>query len=88
MQKNDLPIRTEIARKPIGSYVLDFYCSDKKLAIELDGGHHNDKETKEYDQERTEFIEGQDIKVIRFWNQEVNKNIDLVIEQIVELGDL
>ncbi|MEN8253296.1 MAG: endonuclease domain-containing protein [Patescibacteria group bacterium] len=118
MQKNDLPLRTELARKlrkkltpeerklwnkiknrqlleykfrrqqPIGPYVLDFYCADKKLAIELDGGHHNDEETKEYDKERSEFIENQGIKVIRFWNQEVNKNINLVIDQIVKAGNL
>ncbi len=66
----------------IGPYVLDFYCTEKKMAIELDGGQHNDDQKKIYDQERTEFLNSLGIKVLRFWNSEVLKNIELVLEVI------
>ena len=52
----------------IGKFIADFYCPAKKLIIELDGGQH--LENREYDQERTEYLESLNIKVIRFWNDE------------------
>jgi len=57
----------------VGSYILDFYCPDKKLAIELDGAQHLDN--KEYDQERDNYLLALDIKTVRFWNSEINANI-------------
>src|SRR3989344_9347956 len=67
-----------------GPYILDFYCPEKRLAIELDGSHH--LENKDYDVERDEYLLLNDIKVLRFWNREVNVNIDKVLERIkVEL---
>lgn len=65
----------------VGPYILDFYCPDKKLAIELDGSQHI--ENKEYDKERTEYLLVLDIKVMRFWNNEVNVNINGVIQKII-----
>jgi very-short-patch-repair endonuclease len=65
----------------VGPYVLDFYCPLKKLAIEIDGEQH--VEEKEYDIERSEYLSVFNIKVIRFWNKEVNVNIDGVIEKII-----
>ncbi|MBI5102213.1 MAG: DUF559 domain-containing protein [Nitrospirae bacterium] len=53
----------------IGPYVLDFYCPEIKLAIELDGGQHSDN--REYDALRTEFLNAHGVEVIRFWNNEV-----------------
>lgn len=52
-------------------YILDFYCVDKKLVIELDGGQHLEREV--YDKQRTEFLEAHGIKVLRFWNDEILK---------------
>lgn len=66
-------------------YILDFYCDECKLGIELDGEHHNEEVQKRYDQSRTieiEFIYG--IKILRFTNKEVLKDIEKVLEVIVE----
>jgi very-short-patch-repair endonuclease len=67
----------------VGKFILDFYCPDIHLAIEVDGGGHNDKITKAYDQERTRFLNSINIQVIRFWNDEVLKHTDDVIEVIM-----
>lgn len=66
----------------IGNFIADFFCPDKKLIIELDGSQHLDN--KEYDEERTNYFKSLDIKVIRFWNNEVNQNIDGVLIKIEE----
>jgi very-short-patch-repair endonuclease len=65
----------------VGPYVLDFYCPTKKLAIEIDGSQH--LENKEYDQERTDYLSVLEIKVLRFWNNEINTNINGVVEKII-----
>ncbi len=71
----------------VGPYVLDFYCPQKKLAIEIDGSQH--LENKEYDTERTEYLSILGIKVLRFWNNEINANIDGVVVKIInELDSL
>jgi len=67
---------------PIADYVLDFYCHECKLAVELDGEHHNQEEVKEYDVARTKFLNESGIKVLRFWNEEVVNDMDKVIERI------
>lgn len=66
----------------IGSYIIDFYCSKLSLAIELDGGQHNEEQNREYDAARTEYLMAQGINVMRFWNSEVIQNIDGVLEKI------
>lgn len=66
----------------VGNYVLDFYCSELRLGIELDGSTHDNLETYEKDQNRQEFIQEQGIKVIRFQNKDVLNNLDGVIEEI------
>ena len=58
---------------PIGIHILDFYCHGKKLGIEIDGGYHEDENQIKLDEERTEILEMQNIKIIRFRNEE-NKN--------------
>ena len=68
----------------IGGYIVDFYCPSKKLIIEIDGPNHSVKENKEYDEIRTEFFKGLDIKVIRFNNTEINTSFDVVIQKIKE----
>lgn len=65
----------------VGPYILDFYCPDKKLAVELDGSQHLDN--KSYDDERSDYLSVLGIKTIRFWNNEVNANINGVIEFII-----
>jgi len=63
-----------------GPYILDFYCPEKLLAIELDGSQHIDN--KEYDTERTLYLESFRIKTLRFWNREIDDNIAGVIDSI------
>jgi leucyl-tRNA synthetase/very-short-patch-repair endonuclease len=60
-------------QKPIGNYILDFYCSELLLAIEVDGSIHEKRE--EYDLARTEFLNGCGIKVIRFTNEQILKDL-------------
>ncbi len=64
----------------IGPYVVDFYCSSKRLIIELDGNYHTD--TLEYDLERTKYFNYLNFSVIRFWNQELNQDIETIITAI------
>lgn len=68
----------------IGGYIVDFYCPSKKLVIEIDGPQYFTKENKEYDEIRTKFFEGLDIKVIRFNNLEINTSMNMVIQRIKE----
>ena len=65
---------------PIGAFIVDFCCYERRLVIELDGGHH--AEHVEADQRRTDFFVSQGYRVLRFWNNEVIENIDGVLEQI------
>ena len=69
---------------PLFFYYLlaDFYCHEKKLVVELDGGIHDEKQIAEYDKYRTFELEGSGIKVIRFRNEEVEKNILSVLGKI------
>src|SRR4029450_9201308 len=83
-----LPIEgTHFRRQaPIGPYVVDFLCPAKRLIIELDGGHHNDDETAQRDQERQAWLEQEGYRVVRFWNSDVTGNLNAVMERIyVEL---
>ncbi len=66
----------------IGRYSVDFYCPDMRLAIELDGNTHNKPESYQKDREREKFIQDQDIKVVRFQNQDVFSNLGGVVEEI------
>ena len=67
---------------PFGSYVLDFYCHEEKLGIELDGGQHNEDEQASRDKKRTLFLEGKGIKIIRFWNHEILQETEHVLEYL------
>ncbi|MFA6586279.1 MAG: endonuclease domain-containing protein [Candidatus Paceibacterota bacterium] len=66
----------------IGGYVLDFYCPEIKLAIEIDGIQHSKKEEVLYDQERTEYLEILGCKVLRFKNLELENNLGKVLLRI------
>jgi very-short-patch-repair endonuclease len=68
----------------VGPYILDVYCPEIKLAIELDGGQYNDPESKEYDTVRSEYLKAQGIDVLRFWNHEVLLHIESVLGIVEE----
>ncbi len=70
---------------PIGSYIVDFVCREKKIIIEIDGGQHNEKQNIEYDNKRTEFLKSEEFQVIRFWNNDVDSNMDGVYERLKEV---
>jgi len=65
----------------VGNYIPDVVCIEKKLIIELDGSQH--LEQREYDVERTRYLESLGFRVIRFWNNDVIKNMDGVILAII-----
>jgi adenine-specific DNA-methyltransferase len=69
---------------PIEPYVVDFYCHAARLAIELDGGEHNEPAARARDEERTRFLEARGIRVLRFWNNEVFNNLEGVLQTIYE----
>ncbi len=66
----------------IGPYILDFFCPALNLAIELDGKTHDAADAKNYDKERSEYLKGFSIKVLRFRNDEVVGNIDRVLDVV------
>lgn len=70
---------------PFERFVLDFYCCEVKLAIELDGGQHNEPDAKVRDKERTEFLESHGIRVLRFWNNEVFTNLEGVCQKVYDV---
>lgn len=73
---------------PIGNYIVDFICIEKRIIIELDGGQHNFSENIEKDNIRSEYFVQRDFKVIRFWNNEVDNNIEGVYQKLEEFFNL
>ncbi|TXT37329.1 MAG: DNA methyltransferase [Comamonadaceae bacterium] len=65
---------------PVGRYILDFYCDEKQLGIELDGGQHT--EAVVYDQLRENWLREQGIQVLRFWNNQMLSETEAVMEAI------
>ena len=65
-----------------GNYIMDFYCPAIRLCIEIDGEVHETTEAKEYDKERTVFLNHYGIKVIRFRNEEILNDLEEVINKI------
>jgi len=66
---------------PLGIHILDFYCHQKKLGIEIDGGYHETKEQKTLDQHRTDILSKQNIKIIRFKNEEILNQLNQVLKK-------
>ena len=69
----------------IDKYIVDFVCLDKKLIIELDGWQHKEKFCGDRESERAEILESQGYKIVRFWNDEVNNNIEGVFLKLGEI---
>lgn len=62
-------------QRPIDNFIVDFYCAELKLVIEVDGETHYSETAQAYDQMRTQILEGYGLKVIRFTNDEVLDNL-------------
>ncbi|MCK4641880.1 MAG: endonuclease domain-containing protein [Candidatus Marinimicrobia bacterium] len=69
-------------QKPIGNYIVDFYCSKLRLAIEIDGLSHADK--LEYDRKRQRAIEAQGVRFLRFFDDDVKTNLEDVVQVIAD----
>lgn len=67
---------------PAGRYILDFYCAEIKLAVELDGGQHS--EAVVYDSNRENWLSAQGIRVLRFWNNQMLTETEAVMEVIYQ----
>jgi len=74
-----------LRQRPIGQYIVDFYCPEAKLVIEVDGGQHFTAEDQESDQSRDAFLNGLDLRILRFNNNEVLTNIEGVVNEIERL---
>ena len=71
-------------QKPIGDYIVDFFCPRAKLIVEVDGSQHFSDETTEYDRIRDEYLSSLGLRVLRFTNTEVLTHIEGVVESIEE----
>jgi len=72
---HDLKFRRQV---PLGRYIVDFYCHELRLVVELDGGQHSEKA----DRARTLWLESEGYRVERFWNHEVLENADGVLVEL------
>ncbi len=68
-------------QQPIGEYIVDFVCFEKKLVIEVDGGQHCQNQS---DSVRDEWLNSQGFGILRFWNNDVLENLDGVAQKIKE----
>lgn len=69
-------------QKSIDNFIADFYCHKAKIIVELDGSQHYTKEGQQKDEFRTEVLEGYDLKILRFTNNQINTNFRAVCEYI------
>ena len=71
-----------VRQRPIGNYIADFYCAKAKLVIEIDGIQHYDEKAMQYDMRRTRAISQLGVEVMRFSNDEINKEFEEVCDTI------
>jgi very-short-patch-repair endonuclease len=69
---------------PIGVFIVDFYCHQAKLAIELDGDYHLEEEQRLYDENRTKLLQEAGIHELRFKNEEVMEHVQKVVKTIFD----
>ena len=67
-----------LRQKPLGNFIMDFYCPSLKLCIEIDGWYHLDEDQKDYDEVRENILNTYDIKIIRYTNKQVFGNLDSI----------
>lgn len=67
-------------QEPIGRYIVDFVCFERKIVVEVDGGQHMDEKDK--DVARDKWFSEEGFKVLRFWNHDVLQKIEAVLEVI------
>ncbi|HEV8578726.1 MAG TPA: endonuclease domain-containing protein [Thermoanaerobaculia bacterium] len=67
---------------PIGPYIADFYCHERKLILELDGGVHEEERQKAHDENRDANLSALGIKILRFTNEELLQDLDSFLERV------
>ncbi len=78
----NLKFRRQHVIKP---YIVDFYCHEIGLVIELDGSQHGTDDAIEYDTERTTFLEALDLAVVKYWNHDVLRRTNVVLEDLCSI---
>jgi very-short-patch-repair endonuclease len=74
-------------QRPIDRYIVDFYCKDLKLAIEIDGSSHDGEEAKVNDEIRQERLESLGVRFLRFTDADVKRNMEMVVDSIEQWID-
>ena len=69
-------------QKPLDRYIVDFYCKPLRLVIEIDGSYHFEEEQKVKDSERQKLLEKMGLYFLRFSEQQVRKDMDMVLKEI------
>ena len=69
-------------QRPVGDYIVDFYCAKARLVLELDGHSHVTESGRRHDAKRTAYLESQGLKVIRFFDVDVDRNFERVCSHI------
>ena len=83
LQKRKLEGRKFRRQHSIGKYIVDFYCPDEKVAVELDGAAHFTPEGSDYDATRDAYLRGLGIQVLRYENRDIFNNVEAVLEDII-----
>ncbi|MFC1583331.1 endonuclease domain-containing protein [Candidatus Neomarinimicrobiota bacterium] len=74
-----------LRQHPVGSSVVDFYCHEKQLAIEIDGPIHDKRDVAERDKARQELIAAYDIRILRFKSEEIESDIEGVMARLARI---
>ena len=74
-------------QKPIGNYIVDFYAHAARLVVEVDGAQHTDLTQTRYDERRSEYLQQQGLRVLRFDDRQVLLETDVVVEEIYRAVD-
>ena len=69
-------------QEPVGNYIVDFVCFEKKLVLEIDGNPHKHTDVKRNDKQRTAWMQSEGFKVLRFWNADILNNIEVVLKKV------
>jgi very-short-patch-repair endonuclease len=86
LQRGQMAGQSFRRQHPLGKYIIDFYCSPLKLAIEVDGGQHNEQAHQAHDERRSQWLRGKGVTVLRFWNNDVLQNIEGVWDEIERIA--
>ena len=81
LRRNQLAGLSFRRQHPVGRYIVDFVCLEKRLILEIDGGQHAIEQ--ENDEERTNWLMSEGYRLLRFWNNDVLKNLEGVLETIL-----